>query len=186
MSNSESSYLFGDQWILELSIRKVNPDNRNTWYLEKTEIPASYDTTDIWNARFWSMFPKDELGLLYCVEDSNGIVISTSFPFRPTVSLKERYGNFSLAKIRRIAANWHSSKGEPPHADLQKIIDTFEHDQLRYDEQYSIAWSEFVQRRLPRPLSPFYWYHYVGGIILGDVFFFRLWHPKLGYEPQQE
>lgn len=185
MFNSDSSYLFGDQWILELSIRKADPEHRNIWYFEKIEIPASHDTTETWNARFWSMFPKDEPGLLDCVQDSNGVVVSTSFPFRPTVSFKERYGNFSLAKIRRIAAYWHSSKERPP-ADLQKIIDTFEHDQTMYDEQYRSAWNEFVQRRLPGPPHSFYWYHYVGGIMLGDVSSFRLWHPKLGYEPQQE
>ena len=180
-----TSYLSGHAWVLGVSSRHQDENRLNTWFCREIEIPASYETTEAWNVKFWNMYLIHEPDFRYCVQGQDGIVVRTTFPFSPTVSFKDRYGQYSLSKIRRIAGYWRSSKKEPP-PELAEMIAAYERDQALYDGQYRIAWQELMRRRLPDPPELYYWYHYTGGVIAHGTYFFRLWHPELGYEPQQE
>ena len=181
----KSSYLSGNEWELRVLFRRRDAERPNTWLGEEISIQATHDTRDEWNAKFWQLFAMSSAEFKQYVAGEWGIAVHTSFPFSPTVSFKERYGPYPLPKIRRIAEHWHASK-EPPPPDVAEAIAEYQQDQKVYDEQYKAAWKELVQRRLPTPPTPYYWYHYVGGLMLSSEYFFRLWHPDLGYEPSME
>lgn len=179
------SYLAGDHWLLQVSVRHGDPKQRETWHHRHIEIVASNDTAQSWNSQFWSMFPVDEPSLLIAVRDKE-IVVSTGFPFRPTVSLRDHYGKYSASKMSGVAAYWRAH-GRTPPPDLREIIAAYERDEALYGEQRQKAWHELVMRRLPHPPEPFYWHHSFGGLTMaGDVCSFRLWHPQLGYELHSE
>lgn len=182
-SHETTSYLAGDKWVLEVHFQHQDPTSPDTWRFSTVEITASHETTEEWNAKFWSMYPAHEPDFRECVKN-DGIVFRIVFPFTPTVSLKDNYGGYRLNKIRRIAEYWRVSKKEPP-IELVDAISAYQHDQALYDFQKDSAWKELM-RRLPEPPKPYFWYHYSGGITQSDIFFFRLWHSTLGYEPRQE
>lgn len=183
-SRETTSYLIGDKWVLEVHSQHQNPSSPEAWISSTVEISASHVTTEEWNAKFWSMYPTHEPDFHNCVKSGHGIVFSIIFSFCPTVALREKYGEYQLNKIRRIAEHWRSAKKEPP-IELVDAISAYQHDQALYEEQKQSAWQELM-RRLPDPPKPYFWYRYSGGITQRDIFFFRLWHPKLGYEPRQE
>ena len=182
---SKSSYLAGNEWELCVFLRRRDADRPNTWLCQVISILATYDTRDEWNAKFWQLFAMPLAEFKQYVAGERGIAVHTSFPFTPKVSFKERYGPYPLPKISRIAKHWHGRKQLPP-PDVAKAIAEYQQDQILFDEQHNAAWKELVQRRLPTPPTPYYWYHYVGGLMSSDVYFFRLWHPDLGYMPRPE
>jgi hypothetical protein len=109
---NQETYLSDNHWTLHVSIRLDTEPN--TYKFKDIEIQAAYDTYKIWNRRFWSLFPPDGPEFLSQIQSHFGIVVSTRFPFRPTVSLKSPYGQHSLFKIERLAGQWLSRLDEAP------------------------------------------------------------------------
>ena len=160
------SYLDGDHWLLQLSVPSRDAECPETWRHRVIEIAASNDTAESWNSLFWSMLPADEPSLLIAAR-GNGIVVRTGFPFRPTVSPRDHYGEYSASKVRGMAAYWRAQRRTPP-PDLREIIAAYERDESLHGEQRQQAWHELVTRRLPHPPMPFYWYQDVGGPRMND------------------
>jgi len=184
-SRLEKSYLTGDQWVLKVSVTRRDTQRATTWHHTESEIIASYAITEKWNEQFWALFPTEQSAFCAQASGREGIVVYTDFPFRTTVSFRDRYGNHSLAKIQRVAKHWRSLK-HPAPPEIREVIAAFEKDQSLYDQQYHSAWQELTRLRLPTPPGEYYWYYYPGGLMVPGVCFFRLWHPTFGYAPTQE
>ncbi len=158
MSRAEPSYLDGTEWVLRTRVSHVGSNGLTLTH--DASIPASAPTRARWNADFWQLYPT-------APEEFRSVVlrgevkVAVMFRFRPSARLKQQYGGHPVLKVARTADAARTRRFQLP-ASLAPVVEEYERDKRRLDEQRRKAWLELLHMRLPTAPVGYHW-HLVSG-----------------------
>jgi hypothetical protein len=152
MSVADAAFLAGREWLLRTRILMANPEQPDVVLNHEVAIRATAENRADWTAEFWRQFPAPP-DVFHEQVLGGRIKASLAFPFRPTVSMRDKYRGHSVLKLSRMAENM---RGSAPPADIAEAVELYIRDKARLDEQRRLAWKALLER-LPAAPPGYRW-----------------------------
>jgi hypothetical protein len=153
MTRVTTSFLDGTEWVLRTRVMR-SPDAGVTLTHDAT-IRATAQSRAQWTSQFWRLFPTTP-GEFRTLVSRGQVNVKVMFRFRPTVRMKQRYGDHPVLKIARTAEGWRDQLHLLPQP-LAHAIEDYDRDKRLLQEQRQQAWLELLHLRLPKPPAGYEW-----------------------------